>query len=195
MPFLYNFRVSKNVASMLFSEARFYRTELNSNIEILIPEGGDVNPGTVWFSPNVFLPINAFNYTAPIDEVIFNNGRDMRFLTDAIFIHNLHIQYKLIRHDNTNYDNSRSLRCVPVMEDGNAVYAHSFYSMTQPDSGTHDNIIIQKSIYHNYNDLVRIKFNISQDNHNSGKSDTKLVIFSITWLVFSMKNTLVLPPP
>lgn len=186
-PDFFDFSKITTEAIMLYSSAHFYRNQGNSNIVLNIDMGTDISPGTIWYSPAVFLSAATFNLVKPITEIIYLDEKDALILKDLTFLHDILIQYKLEKPDGTNYINNREIRCTLVKEDGSTVYDNSIYSNQMPDPGQHDNIFLKGHIQHYFNDKVRIKFNIAQDNTNGGQSATKMTIFRITWNIMGLK--------
>lgn len=186
-PDFFDFSSAPVDAVMLYSSANFIRTESNSNIQITIPLGGDISPGTIWFSPNIYLPTGIFNTTKPITEVIYPNNKDALILADQTFLHDILIQYKITKDNGQNFTNSREIRCTLVKDDGTTVYDSSLYSNTQPDSGAHDYIMLRGHITHNFNDTVKIKLNIAQDKKNNDQTSSKLTIFRVSWNILGLK--------
>lgn len=175
-------------SSMLYSSANFFRNVSNSNIKIIIPLGPDISPNTIWLSPNIYLPNNIFNSIKSLNEVQYEFNKDVRIIADIVFLHDILIQFKITKSDDSNFINQRELRCTLVKEDGVTVYDSSFYSNQQPDSGSHDYIILRGHITHNLNDLIKLKINIVQDDKLVGKSDTALTIFRISWNILGLKE-------
>lgn len=189
-PDFFDFSTNGNInATMMYSSANFFRTSSNSNIEITVPLGADISPGTIWFSPNIYLPNGIFNSTRPITEIIYPNNKDALVLVDQNFLHDVLIQYKITKNNGQNFTNSREIRCTLVRDDGTTVYEASLYSNTQPDSGAHDYIIVRGHILHNLNDTVKIKLNIVQDKKNDDQSDSKLTIFRVSWNILGLNTS------
>lgn len=189
-PDFFNFASSISEKIMLYSSAAFTRTSGNSNTEIDIIAGPDISPGTIWYSPNTYLSANILNLTRPITEIIYYENRDARILTDLKFLHDVLIQYKLTATDDSEYVNQREIRCSLVREDGTTIYDSSLVAYQQPDSGKHDTLLLRGYIDHSFNDLVRIKLNIVQDNSNNGVSDTRLTILRINWNILGLGTSL-----
>lgn len=191
-PSFFNFATSGGPSgdtSMVYSSANFHRTENNSNIEITIPAGSELGDSSIWMSPNVYIPNSTFNVTKPISEVSFPNNRDVKIHSALTFSHDIIIQYKLTKTDDTNYVNRRELRCFLVKDDGTTVYESVVHASAQPSSGSHDYLFLRGYITHNADDVVRVKMNIIQDDKKSGKSDTKLTIFRISWNILGVKES------
>lgn len=186
-PDFFDFSSAPVDAIMLYSSANFFRTASNSNIEIAVPLGADISPGTIWFSSNIYLPSGIFNSTRPITEVLYTDNKDALILADQAFLHDILIQYKITKSNGQNFTNSREIRCTLVREDGTTVYDSSLYSNTQPDSGAHDYIMIRGHINHNFNDTVKIKLNVIQDKKNNDNTDSKLTIFRVSWNILGLK--------
>ncbi len=180
------FTTSVNEVAMLYSSASFVRTSENSNLEISIPIGTDIDPGITWYSTDAYLSDNTFNLTRPISEISYPGAKDTLILKDLKFLHDVFVQYKLEKSDGTNFKNRRELRCILTREDGVTPYDASFFANQQPDSGQHDYIQLRGHIQHNLNDLARLKFNIAQDNQYSDQTDSKLTIFRISWNILGL---------
>lgn len=188
-PDFFDFSTITSEAVMLYSSAHFYRTQNNTNIQLNFDLGPDIAPGTIWLSPNIYLPDNIFNLTKPIDEISYPNLKDVLILKDMTFLHDILIQYKMTKSDGTNFINQRELRCTLVREDGTTVYDSGLFANQQPDTGAHDNIFLKGHILHNIADKVRLKFNIVQDNKHGGQTDSKITIFRITWNILGLKTS------
>jgi hypothetical protein len=188
-PDFFNFANIVPEAIMLYSTAAFFRNSGNSNIELAIPIGPDISPGTIWLSPNTFLIDDTFNFTKPITEIIYPNNKDTRILKDLKFLHDVLIQYKLTKSNNTNFTNQRELRCIFVREDGMTPYDSSLCAYQQPDSGQHDNILLRGHVEHKLGDLVRLKINIVQDSTFGDQTDSKLTIFRINWNILGLSTS------
>lgn len=167
------------------SNAVFYRTELNSNIQITIPQGTPNGGGTLWTSPNIYLPINAFNYVYETTNIIYPNYRDAQILQVSTYTHSLLIKFKLTKADTTNFANQREIRTYLVMADGTTAYNSSIFSNQEPDTGQHDFILIDQSISHSINDIVKILFYIVQDDTLTDMSDSLLTVFRVSWNINS----------
>ncbi len=189
-PDFLNFADSSSEAIMLYSSATFSRNAANSSVELIIDEGIDISPGTIWLSPDVYIPDGTFNITRPIAEINYPNNKNAMILKDLQFLHDVFIHYKITKADGTNFTNQREARCIFVRADGTP-YNSSLFSYQQPDSGQHDHMIIKGHISHNLGDLVRLKINIVQDNKRTDKSDTKLVIFRISWNILGLDKVVV----
>ena len=168
------------ISTLISSSASFYRTELNSNIEINIPQGIDPLSQNIWQSPDVFLPVNTFTTTAPNTIVSYPSSRDVQLLKDYKVLHEVIIQFKMEKSDGTNYINQRELRATLVNGTG-VQYNQSIFSYWMPDTGSHDQIVLKGYITHYANDLVKLKLNIVQDNRLSGQSNSLLTIFRVNW--------------
>ncbi len=186
-PKFFNFSTITSEAIMLYSSAHFYRTQSNNNISLNIALGNDILPGAIWMSPNIYLPDNIFNLIKPIAEISFPDCKDVLLLKDLTFLHDILIQYKITKTDDTNFLNRRELRCTLVKEDGTTVYDAGLYANQLPDSGQHDNIFLKGHITHLLGDKVRLKFNMVQDNSYDAQSDTKITIFRISWNILALK--------
>lgn len=178
---------SSGKSVLLYSSANFCRTSSNSNIEINIPPGPDILPGTIYMSPSFFIPNNTFNLTKPRAEITYPNANSAMILTDLEFVHDIMVQYKLTKLDGSNYSNNRELRCFLTKQDDITIYDSSLFANTQPDSGNHDTLHITGSINHNLGDVVKLKFNLVQDNEHNDVDGTIMTIFRISWNIFSIK--------
>ena len=104
-------------------------------------------------------------------------------------MHDIRIQYKLTKSDNNNYINDREIRSILVKND-DTIYDNTLFANNLPDSGSHDDIFIKGKISHRIDDIVKIKFNIIQDNtHHADNSATKLTIFRICWLITGIRTS------
>ena len=187
-PDFFDFKTVIPASVMIYSSAHFYRTQYNTNIELNINLGSNISP-IIWLSPSIYLPDNIFNLTKPVDEISYPNSKDVLILKDMTFLHDILIQYKMTKADNNNFLNQRELRCTLVRDDGTSVYDSALFANQQPDTGQHDNIFLKGHITHNLADVVRLKFNVIQDNKLSGQSDTKIKIFRITWNILGLRNS------
>jgi hypothetical protein len=167
------------ITSLIDSSASFYRTFDNSNIEITIPLGTDPLSVDLFLSPDVYLPSNIFNSTNSNTIITYPNNKDVQILQNITLFHDILIQFKITQNDNTNFINQRELRAT-LVNDSNTIYNNAIFANQQPDTGTHDVMILKGYIDHLMNDIVKIKLNISQNDKN-GKSDSKLTIFRISW--------------
>ncbi len=170
-------------SSISYASANFYRIANNSNIVITVPIGTDPLSEGKYLSPNVFLPISLYNEKKENTIITFPNNRDANVLTSSTCLHDILIQYKMTKSDGTNYANSRDIRTTLVHNDGVTEYDSAIFSNQQPDTGQHDFILVKGSIDHNINDVIKIKFNIGQNNMFTDQTDTKLTIFRVTWTV------------
>jgi hypothetical protein len=186
-PDLIEFEGGSANVNILYASGSFIRNAGNTNLQLSIPLGTDISPGTVWFSPNIFLDTNTLNMTEGNIACTFEGDRDLRILKDIVLLHDIYIQFKLSKADGTNYFNNREIRCILVREDGTS-YDSSIYANNQPNSNAHDYIQIKRHISHNLGDLVRIKFNVAQDNREADTSDTRLTIFRITWNTLGLEK-------
>lgn len=191
LPDFINFDNLISKQAILYATAGFVRNSSNTNPTISIATGPDISPGTIWFSPHIYLPSNVFNISKPATNVVFDDGRNVSILDDITLIHDVLIQFKITKNDNTAYANNRELRCTFVREDGTTPYDTSLLANEQPASGMHDFIILRGSIQHTLGDIVKLKFNLVQDNYLSDVSDTKITIFRITWNVLGLEE---IPP-
>ncbi len=186
-PILFNFTTGGTNALLLHSNAEFYRTEFNTNLALNLAEGVDISPGTIYRSPDVFLPINAFNSVSPTDEIAFPDMNRINILANQELVHDLRIQFKLTKTDGTQYENRRELRTTLVKDNG-TVYNAAFVAHNLSETGTHDNAFIKCKIGHLIDDTVKIRFQLVQDTRNGDNSDTRLTIFRISWMLFGIKN-------
>lgn len=175
-------------AVLLCASGNFYRTNSNSNITIDIPLGTDISPGSIYLSPDVYLPINSYNDTKTITEVNFPENRDVSISADLQFKHSIMIQYKLEKGDTTNYKNNRGLRAILVKADGTSIYDASLFSEYQPVTGEHNTLLMEGCLTHSIGDLIKIKFSVVQDVNKSDQSSSYLTIFRITWNILGLKN-------
>lgn len=163
------------------SSANFYRTELNTNILIEVPIGDDAEIENIYTSPNMFLPVDIFNAVKETDYVMYPDKSYAKILQESVCVYDILIQYKMAKPDGTNFGNQREIRTTLVKEDGNTMYDETIFSDQQPDTGQHDNIVLKGYIAHNVNDIVKIRFNITQENSRGDYTDTLITIFRISW--------------
>lgn len=163
------------------ASAAFYRTQFNSNIQIVIPAGSSSGGLTV---NNTFpiLPSGTFNISASTDNIIANPQYFTAVDTINI-VHNIKLLVKMQKTDGTNYTNYRELRCYPTRLDGTP-YTVSVGANSQPATGDLADIFIAGKISHAIGDQITLGFQVA---HVSGaSSDTLLTIFRIDWLVMSV---------
>lgn len=171
------------IVNTLFGGADFYRTELNTNIEVTIPRGS-LSSG-VYTSPDTFLPNSIFNSMKTNAALTFINGVNAKVLKNAYFTHDILIQYKLTQADDNNFTNQRNINTTLVKGDGVTMYDNSITTNNQPDTGAHDIIILKGFILHIVDDIIKIKFVVTQDTSFTGATDTKMTIFKISWNISS----------
>jgi hypothetical protein len=184
----FNFALTAGTNSfLLHSNAEFYRTEFNANLTLILAEGVDISPGTIYRSADTFLAANSFNSASPTDEIIFPDMNRINILANQELIHDLRIQFKLTKSDDSKYENRRELRTTFVKGDGTQ-YNASFVAHNLSETGTHDNAFIKCKINHLTDDIIKIRFQLVQDTRNDDNSDTKLTIFRISWMLFGIKT-------
>jgi hypothetical protein len=167
------------------ASANFYRTVNNANIQITLPLGLGTNE--VFISPDTYLPISIFNKKIETTAIKYPNNRDVIIAQEILCRHDILIQYKLTKMDGSNFSNRREIRITLVKDDG-SIYDESIIANYQPDTGQHDSIILNGTIMHKNNDVVKIKIFIIQDNKAHDKADTKLTIFQVSWNITALKN-------
>lgn len=170
------------------SSGNFFRTNANSNIELIVPLGVDILSDNIYTSPDIYLPLNTFNSVKDNDIVKFPSNKDVNILDDVTCLHDIFIQYKIAKSDDNNFLNQREIIATLVKADGTTIYSNSIISHRQPDTSAHDDIVFKGNISHSYNDIVKIKFNIIQDERLSGHSNSKLTIFYVAWNILVSKN-------
>ncbi len=182
------FFIFGNSTQTIDAYADFYRHEGNQNIEIVAAEGIDLVPATLYRSSSFYLPTNTFNEISPQSPVQFT-GNEMILEKNARLKHNLRIQYKLTKGDDKNYINQREIR-TRLVDAGGTAYSNTVFANNQPETNIHDDIFVLGSVDHAEGDIVRIQFQIIQDNTtHPDTSPTKLTIFRICWNVsFSSQN-------
>ena len=111
-----------------------------------------------------------------------------QFLDTFTVVHDIAIQYKLTKQDGALYTNTRELNVNLVAEDGTTIYNEAVNAIKNPIPGEHDVALIKGIIAHNIFDVVKIKFNVVQDNKNSDNSGTTLSIFNIKWHIFAVQD-------
>lgn len=159
------------------SNATFYRTGSNSNVQINVPIGPlDV----VYVSPDTYLPSFVFNSTRLSAQVIWQNDVNAQFLQTINANHNLIIQYKLTKDNGTNFANQREVRAYLVNAAGNP-YDDAIYTSDMPDSGSHSCLLLNQFISQTIGDIIKLKFVIIQDTTNNDETDSLLTIFKISW--------------
>lgn len=173
---------------MLYTKARFYRTAFNTNPIIIIPIGNNVIP-TQWFSIDSFFSENLFNSTKPITEVSFPFNNSVQINYPMKFFHSIQIEYSLARDAlGSGYQNFRKIQCIPVRSDGSTVYDANFITYRQPGPNLRDTMLIQGEINHDTGDVVRLRFNVVQDNTSGDQSATYMTIYSVTWNMSGLKT-------
>lgn len=168
---------ANNASQVQVATAVFFRTESNSNIEIVIPMG--LSTGGVAGSPAVYLPsvLSTFQNS---NNVSFSDGNRANILQNTKILHNVTILFKLTKSDGTNFRNLREVRCYLVRADGSK-YDNSIYSYNQPSTGTHDTMTLRGYIQHTAGSQVLLQFFIAQNDFNGDQSDTQITIFRINW--------------
>ena len=173
---------SSSNLDVVYSSANFFRTSTNNNIEITAPLGvEEFVPERIWTSGGEFLPTNTYNSTASSAEISFLSNRDISINNNINVLHDIMIYYKLVKPDGEFYINNREIRINIVKGDGTTEYDPSIYSNTQPLSGEHSYVMIKGYISHVVGDVIKLKFNIIQDDVNADQSSSKIVIFRISW--------------
>jgi len=171
---------------MLYTRARFYRTAFNSNIVLALSLGNNFVP-TQWYSTDGVLPINAFNSTKPITEVSFPSNNSVQINHAMKFHHSIQIEYSLAKDAYGNgYENFRKIQCIPVKAD-NTVYDNNLIAYKQPGPNNRDIMLIQGDIDHAAGDIIKLRFNVVQDNGFNGQSTTYLTIYSVAWNLSGLK--------
>lgn len=177
-----------NISALVnHSSANFYGTLQVPTFYLDIPIGIDIIPNTIYKSYDSFLQPNSFNKKKESQAVVFKNNADLTILNQVTCTHDILIQCKINKFDGTNYANQRAVIVTLVNQYG-TVYDDAMVSNQQPDSGDHQNIILKGNIIHNTNDIVRLKFNIVQDNKINDQTDSKITIFQISWDILVLKN-------
>ena len=183
-PVFFNF---SSMASLVDTvSANFFRTILNSNINMVLPLGNSV-ASSIYESSIAYLPANTFNKKKEISSIMFPNNSDALILDQVACTHDIVIQYKINKSDGTNFSNQREIRVTLVGAD-NTVYNDSVFSNQQPDSGEHGYMLLKGNIIHTTNDIIKIKINIVQDNKLNDQSDSLLTIFLISWNILVLKS-------
>lgn len=170
--------VLPTVSGLIKSFASFYRTETNSNVNITIPLG--INDGIFYSSSDIYLPNGIFTKTFPNIIISYVNNVDVKVTQNFNCMHDILIQYKITKSDGTNYKNRREIRSTLVNGSGN-IYENVIFANQQPNTGDHDMIILKGYIVHSVGDIVKIKFNIVQDNKFGDQSDSMITIFRVMW--------------
>lgn len=174
-----------NIASLFtIASANFFRNANNDNSTIYIPMGPAVD--SVYTSPDVYLPLNILNGKTESNTIKFANNRDAFVVGNVTCVHNILIYFKLNKADGNNFANQREIRVDLVRADGSSY--NTIFASYQPDTGAHTAIILNKTLVNQTNDVVRIKFNLFQDNKLNDNSDTLLTIFSVAWNIEVFKN-------
>lgn len=163
------------------ASAAFYRTQYNSNIQIVIPAGSSSGGLTV---NNIFpiLPSGTFNISASTDTVIAN-PQYFNVVNAVNIVHNIKLLVKMQKTDGTNYSNYRELRCYPTKLDGTP-YNVSVGANSQPATGDLADIFIAGKISHSIGDNITLGFQVAQV--SGASSDTLLTIFRIDWLAMTV---------
>lgn len=175
-----------NIAGLVaIASANFYRTINNTNVQILVPMGS--GPGPVFISPDTYLPVSIFNKKNETNAIKYVNNRDVIVMREVTCKHDILIQYKLTKLDNSNFLNRREIRITLVNADG-TTYDESITANYQPDTGQHESIILNGTITHTIGDIIKIKIIIVQDNKSNDNVDTKLTVFQVSWNVTALKN-------
>ena len=169
--------VSPTMSGLINSFASFYRTELNSNVQINVSLGTN---DSIFYSSDIYLPNNILNKTQPNSIISYINNVDVRVAQNFNCMHDILIQFKITKANGTNYSNRREVRSTLVNNLG-VVYENVIFANQQPNTGEHDTIILKGYVAHNVNDIVRIKLTIVQDNKLNDQSDSLITIFRIIW--------------
>ncbi len=185
VPFSFLSNLSQNVM-MLYTSAKFFRTIFNDNCEVAIPIGNNYAP-TLWYSFDTYLPASIFNSTKPISEVSFPSQNAVQINDDLKFYHDIQIDFELSKNSSRDgYQNTRKIQCLPVRYDGSP-YDDSMVGYKQPGPNFRDTLSMQGEINHVAGDVVRLKFNLMQDNGFADQSDTLMTIYRITWNMCALK--------
>lgn len=177
--------VTQNVF-MLYTRARFYRTAFNTNAVLTLGLGNNFVP-THWYSSDGFLAINTFNSTKPITEVSFPNNNSVQINYAMKFHHSIQVEYSLAKDGAGNgYQNFRKIQCLPVKAD-NTAYDANLITYKQPGPNNRDIMLIQGDIDHMAGDIIKLRFNVVQDNGFTDQSPTTLTIYSVTWNLSGLK--------
>ena len=175
-----------NIAGLVsIASANFYRTIDNSNVQIVIPI--DTNTPPIFVSSDVYLPAFIFNKKNENAAIKYLNNTDVTIMQNVTCKHDILIQYKLTKDDNSNFANRREIKVTLVRADGTN-YDDSIIADYQPDTGQHEIIILNGTITHAMNDIVKIKIKLVQDNKSNDQSNTTLTIFQVSWNVTILKN-------
>ena len=171
---------------MLYTRARFYRTAFNTNAILTLGLGNNFVP-THWYSVDGFLTANTFNSTKPITEVSFPNNNSVQINYAMKFHHSIQVEYSIARDGiGTGYQNFRKIQCLPVKAD-NTPYDNNLITYKQPGPNARDIMLIQGDIDHAAGDIIKLRFNVVQDNGFADQSATTLTIYSITWNLSGLK--------
>jgi hypothetical protein len=186
IPFSFLSNLSNNVV-MLYSSARFYRTAFNQNIKITAPIGNNYVP-THWFSADTFIPINSFNSTKPITEISFPNNNSVQINYTMKFYHDIQIDFKLSKNlAGDGFQNMRKIQVLLVRADGTSVYDPSMIGYRQPGPNNRDILRVTGEINQTATDILKLRFNVVQDNGYNDQSDTYIEIYSIDWNMSGLK--------
>jgi hypothetical protein len=188
LPDIFNFgNEINNVVSMIYANAKFYRTAFISNIEITFPLGNNYVLGAIWGSPDIYLPVGTFNSLKAITEITFPNANQAQINYAGKYFHEVRIKFKLVKNNiSDNYQNNRKLQCFLADTTGTP-YDNALIGYTQPATGFETELEITGDILHNVGDSVNLKFNIVQDNLFSDQSATTMIIYGIVWNISSLK--------
>jgi hypothetical protein len=185
LPITFLTNLSNNVV-MLYSNCKFYRTAFNTNIALNMPIGNNIIP-TQWFSQDVLLPSGTFNSTKPITEISFPNNNSVQINYAMKFYHHIEIYYKLSKNlAQDGYQNMRKIQVLLVRADGVTVY-DNIISYRQPGPNNRDVLQLSGEIDQNAGDILKLRFNVIQDNQHADQSDTYLTIYSVTWNLSGLK--------
>jgi hypothetical protein len=173
--------VSGGGSNVDYYQVNFVRTSSNTNISIECPLGA-AQTATIYYSPNEYLPSNAFNVVGLSDSVEMISNRDAKVTADVSILHDIYIQFKLQKGDKSNYSNQREMR-MTLVNDSEVVYDSNIFANQQRQSNIISDAVMKGVIAHSANDIVKIKFYISQNNGYDDHGDTMLTIFRINWLM------------
>lgn len=172
---------------MLYSNCKFYRTAFNNSVSVLLSVGNNFTP-TNWFSQDGFLPNNVFNSTKPITEVSFPNNNCVQINANMKFFHQIEIDYKLVKNlSMDSFQNFRKIQVMPCRADGITPIDTSFVAYRQPGPNNRDIMLCSFEINHQIGDIIKLRFNVVQDNSFSDVSDTYLIIYGVTWNLSGLK--------
>ncbi len=185
IPFSFLQNLSNNIVQ-LYTSAKFYRTAFNSNILLNVPIGNNYIP-THYFSQDAFIPINTFNSTKPITEVTYPNNNSVLINYTGKYYHDVQIEYKLSKNlAGDGYQNFRKIQCMLVRDDGTTPYDDDVIAYKQPGP-IRDTLRIASEIDQIAGDVVKLRFNIVQDQGYGDQSETYLEIYQITWNISCLK--------